>query len=273
LKNKAIRTFLKAILTLIHRKFCIDLTGSFGEVETEIKSSTVSLADLMENCSHQYLATFKSNAESIDLYDQNSYIAFTVAKGQYKVNIEDNWYPQGDAKIDQNLNKLWVVLPAGSVSGHFIKAGSTVVAGQIYTITRTDVVDLGLSVLWCTSNVTDEQMNYSSANTAYGTADENGYRLPTQGEYDALRAVTPSGAWTTENGTNGWKFTNDKGSVFFPAAGYDGGLDAGSYGCFWSGEPYDGSAYPLDFVVDEDNACVNPYDVNDKYSVRLVRGL
>lgn len=251
----------------------IILTGSFGTAETTTKSSTVSLADLMENCNHQYLATFKSNATSIDLYDQNSYIEFTVAKGQYKVNIGENWYPEGEnAKINQELNKLWVVLPAGSVSGHFIKAGSTVEAGKIYTITRTDVVDLGLSVLWCTSNVTDEQMNYSSAKASYKDADENGYRLPSKEEYDALLAVTPSGGWTTENGTNGWKFTNDKGSVFFPAAGVDGGKLVGNDGYYWASSPVVGLAFLLYFHGGD--AYVRPDDVlNFKSSVRLVRGL
>lgn len=246
----------------------IILTGSFGTAETTTKSSTESLADLMENCNHQYLATFESNATSIDLYDQNSYIEFTVAKGQYKVNIGENWYPEGEGKIDQELNKLWVVVPSGSVSGHFMKAGSTVEAGKIYTITRTDVVDLGLSVLWCTSNATDEHMMYSSAMASYGTADPTtGYRLPSKEEYDALGAVTPNGGWTTENGTNGWKFTNDYGSVFFPAD------ESSSSGFYWSGTGGDGKASLLAFDEDLDIAIVGSDDDDIWYSVRLVRGL
>jgi len=280
----------------------INLIGSFGEVETTIQSSIVSLADLMENCNHQYLATFKSNATSIDLYDQNSYIEFTVAKGQYKVNIGEGWYPEGEGKIiDQELNKLWVVLPAGNVSGHFIKAGSTVEAGKIYTITRTDVVDLGVgNVLWKTANETsgtatsynqsdaatsvykdEKYYTWSNAKDAFGTADApkegSSFRLPTQEEYNALFAVTPSGGWTTENGTNGWKFTNDKGSVFFPAAGFVGGDDAGSAGNegnYWSSSPAGGSGdYAYFLFFDDGGAHVVSNYVYDGFSVRLVRGL
>ena len=278
----------------------ITLTGSFGTAETTTKSSTVSLANLMENCNHQYLATFKSDATSIDLYDQNSYIEFTVAKGQYKVNIGENWYPEGEGKIiDQELNKLWVVVPSGSVSGHFIKANATVDAGKIYTITRTDVVDLGVgNVLWKTVNETsgtatsynqsdaatsvykdEKYYTWTNAKNTFGTVDEpkegSSFRLPTQEEYNALLAVTPSGGWTTENGTNGWKFTNDKGSVFFPAAGYYGGNGAGEVGLYWSSSP--GNAHEaykiLYFTTEDDDAGVDQNAVNGEHSVRLVRGL
>ena len=81
---------------------------------------------------------------------------------------------------------------------------------NLYNANRTDVVDLGLSVLWCTSNATDEQFIFSDCDK-YKAANDKGYRLPTKDEYDKLLAVTPSDGWTTENGTNGWKFSNDYG--------------------------------------------------------------
>ncbi|MEE3448076.1 MAG: hypothetical protein VZQ51_05635 [Bacteroidales bacterium] len=261
----------------------IILTGSFGTVETTIKSSTESLAYLMENCNHQYLATFKSNAPSIDLYDQNSYIEFTVAKGQYKVNIGEGWYPEGEGKIiDQKLNKLWVVLPAGSVSGHFIKANATVDAGKIYTITRTDVVDLGLSVLWCTSNATStetDQKNWEDAKTL--AASVEGYDLPSADNFKELTGetqvkdvtVTKSEKWNGTGTENGVTFSTDYGSVFFPAAGFNGGYNVGYEGNYWSSSPADvaNNAYLLYFF--DGDAGVLPTYVTFGFSVRLVRAL
>ena len=60
--------------------------------------------------------------------------------------------------------------------------------------------------------------------------------------------------------------------VFFPAAGNNGGNDAGSNGNYWSGESDgDDNAYVLNF--NDGNADVNSNNVNNEYSVRLVRGL
>ena len=259
----------------------ITLTGSFGTAETTTKSSTVSLANLMENCNHQYLATFKSDATSIDLYDQNSYIEFTVAKGQYKVNIGENWYPEGEGKIiDQELNKLWVVVPSGSVSGHFIKANATVDAGKIYTITRTDVVDLGLPVLWCTSNATStetDQKNWEDAKTLANSVE--GYELPSASNFKELIGeeivsgvtVTKSVKWNGTGTENGVTFSTDYGSVFFPAAGSYGGMDAGASGNYWSGTGGVDNVFGLSFDVDR--AIVGSAEEDYMFSVRLVRGL
>ena len=60
--------------------------------------------------------------------------------------------------------------------------------------------------------------------------------------------------------------------MFFPAAGLNGGDNAGNEGNYWSGESDDdNNAYILNF--NDGNANVNPNNVNNKYSVRLVRGL
>ena len=234
---------------------------------SEVKTSTVSLADVVQSNCYFKSEKFDYNANSelsVTLNDQNAYLVFEVSENQKKVNIGSGWYDVSDGKC-------YAAVPAGEVSGRFF-GKKTAKSSEIYTITRTDVVDLGLSVLWCTSNATDEQMNYSSANTAYGTADENGYRLPSKEEYKALTDVTPRGGWTTENGTNGWKFTTDYGSVFFPAAGFDGGGSAGVYGYYWSSSPDDDhDAYILCF--NGGGAYVGPRGVYYKFSVRLVRGL
>ncbi|MBQ5402906.1 MAG: hypothetical protein IIU11_00850, partial [Bacteroidales bacterium] len=84
------------------------------------------------------------------------------------------------------------------------------------------------------------------------------------------KAVTPTGGWTTENSIKGWKFTNDYGSVFFPATGYNDGYEAGVYGYYWSSSPERGDgAYSLYFL--DGGAYVGPNVVLNKYSVRLVR--
>ena len=79
---------------------------------------------------------------------------------------------------------------------------------------------------------------------------------------------------TTENGTNGWKFSNDYGSVFFPAAGFNSGTDAGNEGVYWSGESYD-DGKPCFLGISDGLADVRAYDVDVdlEFSVRLVRGL
>ncbi len=235
---------------------------------SEVKTSTESLADVVQSNCYFKSESFNYNANSelsVTLKDQNAYLVFEVSENQKKVNIGSEWY-------DVSGGKCYAAVPAGDVSGRFFGT-KTAKSSEIYTIIRTDVVDLGVgNVLWCTSNATDQQMNYSTALSSYGTADANGYRLPTKEEYDALLAVTPSGGWTTENGTNGWKFTNDKGSVFFPAAGFDGGYSAGYEGYYWSSSPdVANTAYFL--VFNDVDAGVNLTFVDYEYSVRLVRGL
>ena len=89
-----------------------------------------------------------------------------------------------------------------------------------------------------------------------------------------VEGVTVTKEWKGD-GTgveNGYTFSTDYGSLFFPAAGYNGGNFAGSRGWYWSGESYDNSnAYILFFYGGL--AYVDSNDVNLKFSVRLVRGL
>ena len=72
----------------------------------------------------------------------------------------------------------------------------------------------------------------------------NGWRMPTQAEFQELLDNTTV-TWTTQNGVKGRLFTASNGnSLFLPAAGYRGNSslnDAGSYGYYWSSSLYTGN--------------------------------
>ena len=147
-------------------------------------------------------------------------------------------------------------------------------------------VDLGLNVLWATSNVgasspsdygnyyawgeIDTKSSYSnenckaynivmpdiSGNPEYDAATANwggDWRIPTKEECEELVSRCD---WqrTSQGGHNGYKVTGHNGnSIFLPAAGWRDGTSlnyAGEYGGYWSTVPYGGSthiAYNLHF--------------------------
>ena len=134
-------------------------------------------------------------------------------------------------------------------------------------------VDLGLSVLWATSNVgasspsdygdyyawgeTKTKSSYTEENSKtynvdmpdisgepkYDAATANwgeGWRMPTTEELDEL-VDKCDWQWTTQGGHNGYKVTGPNGnSIFLPAAGgrYGSSLYlARDYGRYWSSAP------------------------------------
>ena len=277
----------------------IDLTGTFGTALTAAATSTTSLLDLMQTCDHQYKAEFKSSTtEPITIYDQNAYFHFTLAPTQTKMKISIGEYSDFMTNSD-GTKEIWIAVAGGTVvSGNLVSTkGLTTAASKIYNADRTDVVDLGpkFSVLWKTANekggegakqysqddaatsVYKDEEYYTWENACKfgrmdgdtyteGTADP--YRLPTKAEFEALLP----GTWKTQNSVKGREFSTDYGSVFFPAAGYNGGSRAGSYGNYWSGEPDgDGRAWALSFSSGV--ADVISGRVDYEFSVRLVRGL
>ena len=96
--------------------------------------------------------------EGITLNSRCAFIEFVVADGQKKVNIDDAWYPEVGEISD---NYVCVAIPVSgtkSVKTRFRKSAKTVSPNTIYTITCTDVVDLGQTVeekiiLWATCNL------------------------------------------------------------------------------------------------------------------------
>ena len=241
----------------------------------EISSSTKSIPDLIKKCAHKYTGTFKYKTdEQVTLTDDRAYIEFTLAEGQKKVSVNGQWYD-----VDLTTHKAYVAVEGNTEVTTRIKGKETLPAGKIYTIECTDVVDLGLSVLWCTSNATEseaDQKTWEEAKTL--AASKTGYDLPSADNFRELidgktvDGVTVTKEWKSGDGAAaGYTFSTDYGSVFFPAAGQDGGDGAGVGGSYWSGESANSEAYVLFFGGGIMN--VTSSNVNYKYSVRLVRGL
>ena len=105
----------------------------------------------------------------------------------------------------------------------------------------------------------------------------NGWRMPTQTEFQELRDNTTV-TWTTQNGVKGRLFTASNGnSLFLPAAGYrdnSGLYYAGSSGNYWSSSLYTGSPHRAwYFYFDSGNSGVS-YDIRSGgRSVRPVYSL
>ena len=243
-----------------------------------VVNSTESVKKLMETCAHTYKGTFNyqtSGDNSVTLTDDRAYIEFTLAEGQKKVSVNGQWYD-----VDQTTHKAYVAVEGNTEVTTRIKGKKTLKAGKIYTIECTDVVDLGLSVLWCTSNATSSETDQKTWEEAKTLANSiEGYALPTADNFreltgeKSLEGVTVTKEWKSGDGAAaGYTFSTDYGSVFFPAAGLDGGDNAGSEGYYWSGGSYGGgTAYVLYFF--ENAALVSSGRVDLECSVRLVRGL
>ena len=272
-----------------------------------IQSSTTSLEDAVRK--YCYLEanstfTYAEGAESfstLTLVDQRAYIAFTVADGQKQVSLKKD----GDADyvwkpVSTTEPKVWFAVPEGTYSTRLIKKPLTAQKSNVYNAKCSNVVDLGpeWSILWKTTNETggtatsynqsDEETsvykdekyyNWSNACRAFGRESDEGYvtgsfRLPTQAEFIALANLANNTQFVTHNGMACKEFTNDYGSVFFPAAGSDGGDGAGFYGVHWSGTEYVDNVYSAWYLgFDSGDADVVWYNVKYECSVRLVRGL
>jgi uncharacterized protein (TIGR02145 family) len=125
-------------------------------------------------------------------------------------------------------------------------------AGKLYQWNR--------KTAWSTEDETVENWDTTIPEGTEWTAANDpspaGWRVPTEKEQSTLldtEKVTKE--WTTQNGVNGYKFTDKttNNSLFLPAAGsrgYSGGSlsTAGSIGFYWSSTQYDSNdAYGLNF--------------------------
>ena len=214
--------------------------ATVGSALTGVKTSTTSLADVVASNCYLKSAEFEYNANSelsVDLYDQNAYLVFNVADGQKKVEITfggvSGWYPT-DGNIANQY--LYVALPSGqAISGRFFgsKTAESVAPGKIYTITRTDVIDLGPSfnILWKTENLTLDApktatiggktfgyYQWYTVNQNYSNGTEH---APNWKQLQALASLAKNG-FTTYDGIKCKEFSNNYGAVYLPAAGrYD----------------------------------------------------
>lgn len=118
----------------------ITLTGSFSTPAKETPKqteSTVSLIDLVNHCSHEYKGSFRSNAGSIVLIDQLSYLAIKWKDpDDYEliIRIDDrsNWFQLNDN------GEIWIALEGSrriEIERFGIEAKVAEV-GHIYNIIR-----------------------------------------------------------------------------------------------------------------------------------------
>lgn len=119
----------------------ITLTGSFSTPAKEAPEqteSTVSLIDLVNHCPHEYKGSFRSNAGSIVLIDQLSYLAIKwnnpPVDHYLSIRIDDdsNWF-----KLNDN-GEIWIALEGSrriNIERFGIEAKVAEV-GHIYNIIR-----------------------------------------------------------------------------------------------------------------------------------------
>lgn len=118
----------------------ITLTGSFftSAINTPEKTeSTESLIDLVNHCSHEYKGSFRSNAGSIVLIDQLSYLAikWNDPDDDYlNIRIDDNskWFELNDN------GEIWIALEGSRriEIGQFDLEAKVAEVGHIYNIIR-----------------------------------------------------------------------------------------------------------------------------------------
>ena len=268
-----------------------EIIASIGIELSTVANSTVSLADAVQKYCYlvaEQTFTYSSAEEGsaifdLTLADQNAYIAFTVADGQKKVSLKKD----GDANyswydVNTSTHHAWLAVPGGAkYSTRFKSANLMAAKGNIYTVTVTDVIDLGLSVLWCTSNATSSETDQKTWEDAKTLATNiEGYTLPSADNFCELTGektvegvtVSKTEKWDGTGTENGVTFSTDYGSVFFPAAVFNSGYHADYEGLYWSVESDTyGGAYFLYFYGDD--AYVDSDNVRFECSVRLVRGL
>jgi hypothetical protein len=227
-----------------------NISGSFGEAGEIVVTSTTSLADVMGKCSHQYTSTFSSKDATINLDDNYAYLEVSCATEQTKFQLTIGGSAQDYIPSTTN-HKIWIAVPNGtSVTGNMIKS-MTVDGGNVYRADRTDVVDLGptFSVLWTLKNLGansptaaglyytwGETNGYASGTHNFNTtvSGENfqdaaaslgtDYRMPNDADFNGLNGCRRT--WVEDKGCT---YSNDYGSIFFPAAGYCGADAALTY--------------------------------------------
>lgn len=185
-----------------------------------INYSTTSLADLMSKCAHNYTATFTfGSATSVTLEDNMAYLEFILAPEQNQVYLNGAW-----RDINPDSHKYWYAAEGGTKVTTRLKGEKTLVAGNVYTISCKNYVDLGQNteinnvskiLLWRTSNdgrwekPSSERVDVNSTND----------RCPTLQEFEQLDELDDE-IGVDENNIKGIRFYNDHGSLFLQARGY-----------------------------------------------------
>ncbi len=111
----------------------ITLTGVFGTAISDVINSTTSLADLMNNCNHQYKGVFLSyQTDAIQFIDQNAYLAVALPVKESSVRINNTDY-------SLNCGRCWIAFdPTDTkITSEALGLSEKVAtAGTVYTVYR-----------------------------------------------------------------------------------------------------------------------------------------
>ena len=286
--GKTTATFKGEIPTAADYK---ELYAEIGTALSGVACSNTSLADVVStNCymkSSNFTYDPSKEITGVELVDQNAYLVFNVAAGQKKVELGGTWYPT-DADITNRA--VYFAIPSGqAISGRFFgtKKADEVVAGKIYTIKRENVVDPGVSVLWCVSNENGvyEKLNWDEAMAAYPNENSSGFKLPTADQFKELTGqttvanVTVTPNWKTGTGVEaGLVVSTAYAELFFPAEGWDNpDNDLGTVGSYWTSSStgiYERPAYRMESNSStKTEGYVESSETRFHYSIRLVKDL
>jgi len=259
-----------------------DITAHIGSpIDAKTQLDYPSLEDAVKNVCYlvsQKSFTYTAGADipQITLDDQNSYLHFKLASTQLKFDLNIDGTNHTFSSFDAN-NEVWIVVPGGkTIKGNMISvSGKSLNAAKVYTVDRTDVVDLGLSsnTLWKTSNESNNELvTYANANISI----PDGYRLPSK---DELKEFT-SMSYTIQDHV--YSFTTEYGSISFPLLGHknvSGVLNqSNQVGYYWSSDEAEGGkAFDLvlvtNFYSDHERQVIESHDKALSFSVRAVRRL
>jgi hypothetical protein len=253
-----------------------------------------------QKTSEETLQYLKENHSPSEVSDFQAAMNIAVAKA-YDKGIKDGLEKQRKTNVAQTDSNDYVEI--GGVKWATKNVGANVITDsglyfqwgdtQGYTIQQVGEETGQKAFTWADYkygdgiNFTFTKYNEADGKTVLDSEDDavtaawgGNWRMPTHEEFQALVNATTS-AWVENylgSGVNGWFFTsNDDNSktLFFPAAGYGGGVDVwdvGSDGYYWSRSLYTdgvGNARSLYF----DDGGVYPNDNDNRYHGYPVRGV
>ena len=211
-------------------------------------------------------ATYYAHWEKIDkvqLWEGGPYWA-TTNIGAEKPEDSGYYFWWGDTVGYKRENDKWVASDGSNSNFSFSSGNAPTYNKSIATLK---------SEGWITADGVLAP-EYDAANVHWG----NGWRMPTNAEFDAL-IKNCDWSWATQNGVNGY-IVKGRGayvsnSIFLPAAGYGNGasfINSGSNGSYRSSVPDSGGYGTWDLVFGSSYLGTYNYGRYDGQSVRPVLG-
>ena len=204
------------------------LAGTIKMVGTK-NSSTSSIDDLLNNCSHNYstVGMTYGATDVVSLLDDNAYLEAFMSPLQHKLMVNSVDYP-----VNTDNGKVWILLEKDSPieMSFYHKSSDEVSASTIYTLDRNGYVDLGVSILWADKNI--NSASYNGYGDFYTCEDANNdvqspARVPSPADFSLL--VSGCVTKADEDGPN-WRLyrkRTDGGDdyssepyIILPTAGY-----------------------------------------------------